>query len=112
MTTSNKYSKDWATEMARTNRANRYHNNKTQVHELVKGIVSAVEEGQSGVRIDAKTLDYSCVLWAKQQGFMLGRKGNQIIICWEDRGETPYMVYDALRGEYVKWTSQLREDRY
>ncbi|QEG11299.1 hypothetical protein KPN4_113 [Klebsiella phage KPN4] len=111
MTTSNKFSREWSADMARKNRAARYHNKKTQVHELVKGIVAYVEEGQSGVKVDARTLDYSCILWAKQQGFMLGREGNHIHICWEHWKDIPYIVYDQLRGEYIKWQSST-EDRY
>lgn len=95
-------SKDWAAEMARKNRASTYHNKKIHVDKLTKGIIYNVEKGFSGIKVDGRSLDYSCILWAKQKGYLFKRVGNEILIAWEPEGLVQYILYDPYRGEYVR----------
>lgn len=97
-----KFSRDWSSDMARKNRAAAYYNKKIQLDKLIKGITYNVERGFSGIKVDARGLDYSCILWAKQNGYAFKRIGNEILIAWEPEGLVQYVIYDPYRGEYVR----------
>lgn len=53
-----KFSRDWSSDMARKNRAAAYYNKKIQLDKLIKGITYSVERGFSGIKVDARSLDY------------------------------------------------------
>ncbi|WEU68926.1 hypothetical protein vBKpnAMK4_00058 [Klebsiella phage vB_Kpn_AM_K4] len=97
----------WATKMACKNRAHTYSIKKAQIPELIKAIVSNVEEGLSGITVKVGELDYSCIRWAKERGFELAKAtDNRIIIFWEYDGFTKSKFYDKINGSYRNLTTK------
>lgn len=96
----------WASKMSCKNRAHAYSIKKAQIPELIKAIVSNVEEGLSGITVKVGELDYSCILWAKQKGFGFAKSGNQIVIIWESEGFTKNKFYDKINGTYRNLTTK------
>lgn len=103
-----KLTKEWSAEMSRKNRTSRYYDKKYQVELLQKDIIRKVEWGHSGIRIRAKELDYSCILWAKQAGYNIERVKDDVRIFWDGHP----LSEEEKATNYALTRRQLKEDSF